>query len=290
MPVTHIVLLKLKAGVTEGQLNNLYEAVMSLGKLPMVQSVSAGENFSARAQGYTWGFVMVLSDLQAYQNDPHHAMVRDQVISPLVAEGGYLSVDYEFPRGVALHKLGKEVATPDLQRWDPTRTNEDLNVQGTLVAPKSDGAVWRTLVAAKPIREKGYVDFVIDRNPKAANRGIQIGVIGRADLEGITAPGKNFVEFKTGFAWQCNGGYVSGIPGLQEPIIPHTQWEHDHTVGVFVDLEKGLVQFFFDRKKIGPAVHLKELGNEAFWAISVNTPHCSIDAKWTAVAPKVFLA
>lgn len=289
MPIEHIVLLKLKAGVTESQINHLYESIMSFAKLPMVQSVSAGENFSQRSQGYTFGFVVILTDLQAYQNDPHHVQVRDQIINPLVAEGGYLSLDYEFPRSLAHHKIGKEVATPELQRWDATRVNEDLDVDHGTLRVKSDANVWRTAVAARPIRDKGYCDFVIDRNPKPGNRGIQIGIVTRQDLEGVEKPGRNFVDFKTGFAWQCNGGYVSGIDGLPEVVIPHTQWEHDHTVGVFVDVTKGTVQFFYDRKKIGGAVHLKGMGDEVFFAVSINTSGTSVNAKWTATCPKVFL-
>jgi len=291
MPVEHIVLLKLKAGVTETQINHLYESIMSLGKLPMVQSVVAGENFSQRAQGYNFGFVLVLSDLKAYHDDPYHAQIRDQVINPLVAENGYLSMDFEFPRAIAQHKIGKEVATPEMQRWDTAHCNEDLEVnQHTgAISPKSDGSVWRTAVCARPVRSKGYVDFVIDRNPKPQNRGIQIGVVTRADLEHIKEAGQNFTNFKTGFSWSCNGGFVSGIPGLQEPVIPHMAWEHDHTVGVFVDLEKGLIQFFYDRKKVGPAVHLKELGEEVFFAVSIDTAHTTILGKWTATCPKVFL-
>lgn len=42
------------------------------------------------------------------------------------------------------------------------------------------------------------MDFVIDRNPKPENRIIQIGIVGRADLDGIAKPGANFINFKQG--------------------------------------------------------------------------------------------
>lgn len=101
------------------------------------------------------------------------------------------------------------------------------------------------------------MDFLIDRNPKPENRAIQIGIVARADLEGITKPGANFINFKTGIAWSSNGGFITGkkketsccvcpflIPfegneALAEKTIPHQPWEHDHSVGVLVDVEKG---------------------------------------------------
>ncbi len=283
--------LQLKPGVTESQLNVLYEAIMGLGKLPMVESVSAGENFGSadRSLGYTFAFELVLTDLKAYHADAHHAHVRDTIINPLVAEGGFVSVDYEFPRGIASHHIGREVATPDLQRWDAAHANEDIVIDHETVSPKSDATIWRSIVAARPIRDHGYSEFVIERNPKPANRALQIGIVTRADLENVTQANKSFIDFKTGFAWQSNGGFVSGIDGLQEHVVPHVPWEHDHTVGVLVDLEKSVIQFFYDRKKIGPAVHLKTLGHEVFFAVSIDAPKTSIKAHWTASPPKVFL-
>ncbi len=255
---------------------------MTLAKLPMVQSVTCGENFSQRSQGYTFGFELLVTDLHAYQADQHHVHVRDTIISPLVQEGGYLSVDYEFPRGVE--------ATPEMQRWDATHCNEDLQIEHNRISPKSDGTIWRTVVAARPTRDHGYAEFLIDRNPKPANRGIQIGVVTRAELPFIKEAGKNFINFKTGFAWQSNGGFVSGMEDLPELVIPHVPWEHDHTVGVLVDVDRSIVQFFYDRKKVGPAVHLKALGHEVFFALAIDVPHTTVQAQWNATPPKVFLA
>jgi hypothetical protein len=58
------------------------------------------------------------------------------------------------------------------------------------------------------------VDFLIDRNPKPESRAIQIGVVGREDLDGIEKAGKNFINFKTGIAWSSNGGYITGNPSF----------------------------------------------------------------------------
>jgi hypothetical protein len=289
MPVKHIVLLKLKPGITHAQITSLYEAIMSLAKLSMVQSVSAGENFSQRSQGYNFGFELVLTDLHAYQNDPFHATIRDTVISPLVAEGGYLSVDYEFPRGIAVHGIGHEVATPELQRWG--HVNEDILVEHDMISSKSDASIWRTAVAARPIRGHAYVDFTIERNPKPETRSIQIGVVPKSDLNGVEKPGVNFINFQKGIAWSSNGGFVTGNANAGEKSIPHHPWEHDHQVGILVDTDKGVLQFFFDRKKVGPVLHLKDLhlDGDLFFAVSIDTPKTAVKAHWTASAPKVFL-
>jgi hypothetical protein len=83
---------------------------------------------------------------------------------------------------------------------------------------------------------------------------------------------------------------VSGMEGLPELVIPYVPWEHDHTVGVLVDVDRGIVQFFYDRKKTGPAVHLKNLGPEVFFALAIDVPKSCVQANWNATPPKVFLA
>jgi hypothetical protein len=291
MPVEHLILLKLKPGVTETQINSLCDAFMSLASLPMVQNVACGENYSNRSQGFNFGVRMTLTDLTAYQNDPKHIQVRDTLITPLVVDGGFLVVDFDFPRNIAIHGIGKEVATPDQQHWDLKRCNEDLAVVHNTISPKSDASIWRCAVAARPIRGHAYAEFVIDLNPKPANRTIQIGVLTRGDLDGIEAPGKNFTDFKTGIAWTSNGGLASGFDHQHGDNFPRVPWEHDHTVGVLVDLDKdGTVQFFYDRKKVGPVLKVKELGHEAFFCVSIDSAKTAIKANWTASPPKVFLA
>jgi hypothetical protein len=292
MPIKHLVLLKLKAGVTESQINSLYDAIMSLGKLPMVQSVSAGENFSKRSAGFNFGFEMTLSDLSAYENDATHQHVRETLIKPLIED--ILVVDFDFPRATAVHHIGREVATPELQRWDQSHANEDLSItdHGNSIQPKSDAPIWRMAVAARPIRGHAYAEFEIDLNPKPTTRCMQIGVVSRADLVGITQPGHNFIHCKSAgaVAWQCNGGFVSGNPNFPSNLhVTDTPWEHDHTVGVLVDVDKGIVQFFFDRKKMGPTLHLKDAGHELFFALAIDAPHTRVKAHWTASAPKVHI-
>ncbi len=180
--VTHIVLLKLKPDVKESQLDAMYEGIQGFAKIRAVDSVSAGgtlwhmcvchacaevhrlrpaaENFSSRADGFSFAFVLVLNDLKAYMEDPLHLAFKEQ-FGPLLASEPVV-LDYEYPRSTAKHKLGREIATPELQRWDPRHTNEDLEVQHTIITAKNEASVWRTAVTARPVRDRGYVDFVIE--------------------------------------------------------------------------------------------------------------------------------
>jgi hypothetical protein len=80
------------------------------------------------------------------------------------------------------------------------------------------------------------------------------------------------------------------MENLHEFSVAPVKWEHDSQIGLFVDLEKGLLQFFLNRKKHGPAIHLREhLGKEVFYAVSISTPKTVVNAHWHAVCPKVFL-
>ncbi len=115
-----------------------------------------------------------------------------------------------------------------------------------------------------------------------------MGIIGRSDLDKIEEAGKNFTQFESGFGWQCNGGFVTGMH-MEVPTIPHKEWTHDQTVGVYVDIEKSVVQFFLDRKKVGPAVHLPHMPKEVFFAVCINTGKASVNGHFTASPPKVFI-
>jgi hypothetical protein len=89
-----------------------------------------------------------------------------------------------------------------------------------------------------------------------------------------------------------NGFFFLVNSFFAEKTIPHLPWEHDHLVGVLVDTEKGVLQFFYDRKKVGPLLHLKDLhlgDHEVFFAVAIDTPKTAVQANWTATAPKVFL-
>ena len=279
------MLLKLKEGIQADEKQALYDAIMSLQKIAAVESVTAGENFSSRSKGYDFGFQVVTSDLDAYLNDPFHVQVRDKSIVPLTQADGVLSCDYEWPRALAHSASGQP------QSWDVKRSCPDLKFEGASVAPVREGHVWRMAVSSQPVRSTDYADFEIDLNPKPNARGIEIGLISRSSLEGATETGKNFLAVPAGVAWTCNGPIVTSLADLPEMDFKRHPWEHDHTVGVFVDREKGLLQFFFDRKKVGPAIHSRHLQGDEEWyfAMAIATDKVKINAHWSATCPKVFL-
>lgn len=282
-------MLRFKEGVSEKDINGLYEVVMGLSHLTMVQSVSAGEIFSKNSLGFSFAITLILTDLKAFEKDGTYRAVLQNTIEPLIAENGLLKVDYEFPRGISVHRMGEEVSTPEIQRWNPGRVNEDIIIDHHTITAKSEGSIWRSAVAVRPVRAKGYADFVIDMNPKPNNRSIQIGIICSEDLEVMKIPGKNFADIK-GLAWQSNGGFISGVDNAAAPVVPHIPWDHDHVVGVFVDKERGIMQFFYDRKKVGPLLHLKFLEHsEIYWCVCINSGLAAVKAQWASTCPKVFL-
>ena len=82
---------------------------------------------------------------------------------------------------------------------------------------------------------------------------------------------------------------MTGNASVGELVVPHVPWEHDHAVGLLVDVDKGVVQFFYDRKKVGPTVHLNFLGKEVFLCVAIDQAHAVVKANWTASAPKVYI-
>lgn len=98
-PVEHIVLLRLKEGLTKEQEADAEEGCYSLKAIPGVLAVSFGVNFSARSAGYTHGLVVRFINKEAgekYQDHPLHVAYRDHVLKPLfAAESPVLCVDYE---------------------------------------------------------------------------------------------------------------------------------------------------------------------------------------------------
>jgi hypothetical protein len=97
MAVEHVVLFKLKSDAPEIQKEALLRNLLALrDRIPGVFQASAGVNFSARAQGYTHGFVVRFKDrpaLEAYVVHPAHVAVVEQYVKP-VSEA-VLALDYE---------------------------------------------------------------------------------------------------------------------------------------------------------------------------------------------------
>lgn len=95
--IEHIVLFKLKTDASEGKKRALLDALLALkNSVPGIVQASAGINFSARAQGYTHGFVVRFKDraaLDAYLPHPAHVAVVESHVKPL--SEGVLALDYE---------------------------------------------------------------------------------------------------------------------------------------------------------------------------------------------------
>lgn len=95
--VEHIVLFKLKPESTAEEKEKLLSMLRGMeGKIEGMVSLSCGESFTNRHQGYTIGLVVRFTDreaLERYGPHPAHAPVKEyvsQICSDLIA------VDYEF--------------------------------------------------------------------------------------------------------------------------------------------------------------------------------------------------
>lgn len=90
--VEHIVLLKLKSGVTEAQLETLSNALLGMAdEIPGIESITAGTNNSpeGKSQGYAYGFIVRFTDeaaRDAYLPHPFHRQVAGEHIRPLVED------------------------------------------------------------------------------------------------------------------------------------------------------------------------------------------------------------
>lgn len=94
--MTHIVLLKPKAGTTDAEMAALFDSIKSLQAIiPGLLAVSVGKNRSAYHRGYTYGIIMHFSDeahLQAHHPHPAHLAVVEK-LDQLCAE----SIDFDLP-------------------------------------------------------------------------------------------------------------------------------------------------------------------------------------------------
>jgi len=99
--IDHIVLLKLKSGVTEAQIQTLHDGLIALqqkGSIPGIESVTAGYNNSpeGKEHGFTWGFTMRFKNTaarDAYLPHPDHKELATTLLRPLVDD--VLVFDYE---------------------------------------------------------------------------------------------------------------------------------------------------------------------------------------------------
>lgn len=94
--VEHIVLFKMKPENTPEQNDELIRRLRGLaGKIEGIVSLSAGESFTDRHQGYTVGLVVRFTDkeaLERYGPHPEHVPVKEYV-AEVCAD--VIAVDYE---------------------------------------------------------------------------------------------------------------------------------------------------------------------------------------------------
>ena len=87
--VEHIVLLKLKNGVTGAQTQAVLEGLEALrGTLPGIVSITGGDNMSpeGKSHDFSWGFTITFEDVasrDAYLPHPEHKAVSAGTIRPI---------------------------------------------------------------------------------------------------------------------------------------------------------------------------------------------------------------
>ncbi len=97
--IEHIVLLKLKDGVTEAQVKALIDGLNELKKhIPGMMEVSGGYNNSPEGKnaGFNFGFIVRFKDTTArdsYIPHPNHQELARNLVRPIVED--VLVLDYE---------------------------------------------------------------------------------------------------------------------------------------------------------------------------------------------------
>ena len=97
--IEHIVLLKLKEGVTEEQTQALLNGLIQLQQvIPGMLDVSGGYNNSpeGKSAGFTYGFIVRFRDAaarDAYVPHPEHQKLAQTLVRPIVED--VIVLDYE---------------------------------------------------------------------------------------------------------------------------------------------------------------------------------------------------
>jgi len=101
--MTHVVLLKPKAGTTDAEMAALFDSIRALQTtIPGLLAVSVGANHSAYHRGYTYGVIMHFSDeahLQAHHPHPAHLAVVEK-LDRLCDESIDFDLPEDFPAGL----------------------------------------------------------------------------------------------------------------------------------------------------------------------------------------------
>ena len=97
--IEHIVLLKLKEGVTEAQTQEMLDGLKKLKEVvPGILEVSGGYNNNpeGKSAGFTYGFIVRFRDVAArdgYVPHPEHQKLAKTLVRPIVDD--VLVFDYE---------------------------------------------------------------------------------------------------------------------------------------------------------------------------------------------------
>jgi len=94
----HIVVMKFKAGVTEGQIQDIKNSLGTLpGKITQIRHFEFGRDVLKTERSYDFALVSAFDDLdslKAYQLHPEHLPVLEKVRNACET---ILAVDYEWP-------------------------------------------------------------------------------------------------------------------------------------------------------------------------------------------------
>jgi len=95
--IEHLVLFRWTVEATAEAVSRVMDELRALkGRIPGVQDLTCGENFSTRSQGFTHALVVRLENraaLEAYGPHPAHQRVVQEFINPIRAD--VLALDYE---------------------------------------------------------------------------------------------------------------------------------------------------------------------------------------------------
>ena len=95
MSVQHIVWLKPNEGVSNTFMDKLLASVEALkGQVPGIVDISTGRNFTDRAQGYTYGLIVTLTNKEALSAYIDHSL-HQTVGAQLKANCTVVAMDYE---------------------------------------------------------------------------------------------------------------------------------------------------------------------------------------------------
>lgn len=96
MAVNHMVWIRFRPEIDDARIAAHASALRALQqRVPGVQSLNLGRNFTERANGYNFGLSVILDDkaaLQAYAVHPYHV----EVATALRRDAEIMALDYEF--------------------------------------------------------------------------------------------------------------------------------------------------------------------------------------------------